>query len=881
MVIDDGGNSKSSGKIYDASEDNYSRTRRSVSLQKQQSLYDRSKAKGPSSVLTTSAEKTIDAKDAQVEVEFSRGAPKGSAKLFDPKKDNPLTQPAVQRSDAKESPAVEYNRVSKSEMKHHGIKPTRSRNNANQNKNSARKTSQAAVSPALEDGDAYQRWKHTVIVPCDGGKPKESVINPKMYILQNPGAGSSEIPELVRELQGPKYDDKSQVEEARRLHAAAKLAESTAKESVERLLCLKSGSDHNADALLLETVSDHRALLDIYYDFLVLTQHPAASEALKKLPKSYKILDRLWSVALSPLIAGLKSILNSCESANEAAIHTCEVTFSFLYYAYAVFASLAICVPSMKVEWYESLGKLAIDIDEMPEQPELDRSVPKPDWKGTAIKWYKQAARYSPGVGRFYFQLYQLYPSSESLARLYFIKKAALTQRPHASNVESILFNGIEYEQAGADQFESDKFDGPFIQYLSAIRLPSSLMDCNNLVSEMFESDALWPNSARLAFLNICTIHEVITSAPAEKTDEVLGRLSIADDVGDQSALIPARMLTKACQSDEAGALAHVFVWLVYLMYATKQSQWATIGKLIPWASLALAINRQRNSTFFTPDTFKLQQLPVISHEDLPGLLPEDSIVRGSIFAVPIWPEEKFCGIEVDDEEDTLVLSSKIQLNAVRSERILWLGYRLTFQCDSLNYNASFHTFSASPDPPEISQIHPASSTLSIVPGYTVIVCDTTVLLQELGLVEAAIAAGLSLVVPLATLKELDRLRQESYEHSPDVAKTATTVISKLEFLAKSRKLRVVAANGSALRDLSFRNEVDVDHTGNFEERLVSAAKHQASHHAAERGSMKRQDIAHLVVLLSASHKTRLASFHDRIFAASPAFMRLVLAGIK
>lgn len=814
-------------------------------------------------------------------LEFSRGGTKSSAKLFDPRKDNPLTHQTALRNVVGQRDKKPRPRPAGT---HKQVSHPKGDRRISQMKPHDRPDPQSGPWVEINSSEAYQKRKNTVIVTNEA-KPQNLESTARVVILQNPATVTPEDSELVRELKGPKYDDKSRLEEARRLHAAAKVAETAAQEAVVRTTSSPDSGDEMFNAHVLRTIAHHRALLDIYYDFLVITQHPAAPDAVKKLPQSYNVLERLWSIALRPSITHLKTLFNEHVSETKMTNDLSEIATSFLYYAYAVLASLAVCVPSMKVEWYESLGLLASEIRNMPKQSTNAMTIPVSDWGETAIKWYKKAIRYQPGIGKFYVQLYHLYPTADLLTQLYLREKARFVQFPMT---EDSLDDAYEYPalDAAYTNYSSNTFGiaRNLTIYMTALRDISAKSDWENLRAEVLASDPLWERTAQIAFLNICTVDRKFriteTSLIEEGFKEIRlsGDAGLVEDYATNLVDLAIELLEHACYSEHPDALSHMFVWLVYLLYTADQPAWTKIEKLIPWASLAFAITKQTKSVLFTADTFELQQLPVISHENLPGVLPEDSVLRGSVFALPVWPESCLREVEIDDEDETLLMSSSTQLHAVHSERILWLGRRLAQRCENLAYDPCSHQFSSLEDPLGQVDSHSKAHQSRVASSYTIVVCDTTVLLRKLEVLDAAHASGITLVLPLVTLKELDKLRQDAYEHSPDLSPVVASVITKIEHLVKARKIRVVAADGSSLHDLSFRRETDTDRIGSYREQLIQALEHQARQHPVEHGSTKRIADADLVVLLSASHENRMAAFDNGIFALSPAHFKSMLA---
>ncbi|KAK4051322.1 hypothetical protein OIV83_002806 [Microbotryomycetes sp. JL201] len=96
--------------------------------------------------------------------------------------------------------------------------------------------------------------------------------------------------------------------------------------------------------------------------------------------------------------------------------------------------------------------------------------------------------------------------------------------------------------------------------------------------------------------------------------------------------------------------------------------------------------------------------------------------------------------------------------------------------------------------------------TLKIVPGYTVLVFDTNVILSSLTLLQGIVeSATWTVVVPLAVITELDGLKR----NETNLGSAAQEAILYLETAVKtcSRVLKVQTSRGNYLHDLTIRSE--------------------------------------------------------------------------
>ncbi|OBS15857.1 hypothetical protein FPOA_13372, partial [Fusarium poae] len=93
----------------------------------------------------------------------------------------------------------------------------------------------------------------------------------------------------------------------------------------------------------------HRTLLHEHHDFLLASQHPSASPALRRLPSKYVMPARMWR-------HGIHSFLELLRQRLPASL---EHMLNFLHLAYSMMALLYETVPAFEDTWIECLGDLA------------------------------------------------------------------------------------------------------------------------------------------------------------------------------------------------------------------------------------------------------------------------------------------------------------------------------------------------------------------------------------------------------------------------------------------------------------------------------------------------------------------------------------------
>lgn len=92
----------------------------------------------------------------------------------------------------------------------------------------------------------------------------------------------------------------------------------------------------------------HRTLLHEHHDFFLVSQHPSASPALRRLASKYAMPARMWRHGIHSFLELLRHRLP------ESSEHMC----TFIYQAYSLLAVLYETVPVFEDIWTECLGDL-------------------------------------------------------------------------------------------------------------------------------------------------------------------------------------------------------------------------------------------------------------------------------------------------------------------------------------------------------------------------------------------------------------------------------------------------------------------------------------------------------------------------------------------
>ncbi|KAF8162971.1 hypothetical protein B0H34DRAFT_744517 [Crassisporium funariophilum] len=177
---------------------------------------------------------------------------------------------------------------------------------------------------------------------------------------------------------------------------------------------------------------------------------------------------------------------------------------------------------------------------------------------------------------------------------------------------------------------------------------------------------------------------------------------------------------------------------------------------------------------------------------------------------------------------------------------------------------------------------------LPIIPGYTVLVVDTNILLSSLSMVSSLIESlRWTIVVPLPVIMELDGLSANDSQLG-EAAQAAMSYISS-HIRSHAVSLKVQTSKGNYLTSLGIRTE-DVDFNGNNAEKsmddlILKAAIWQDDHWVDRSSMLKAPSVAASelqkavkVVLLSLDRNLRLKARSRQLPAASETDLAALLA---
>lgn len=168
----------------------------------------------------------------------------------------------------------------------------------------------------------------------------------------------------------------------------------------------------------------HSSLLDAHYDFLLASQHPSASDALRRLAADYGTPTRMWRHGIRDFLELLRSKLKL----------SLQHMLKFIHIAYGIVEVLYVTVPAFEDTWMEFLGNIARYRMAVEDDDIRDRQI----WTGVSRDWYIKASDKAPTEGRLYHHL-AIIVRPNALQQLYFYAKSLCVLIPFLEARNSIM----------------------------------------------------------------------------------------------------------------------------------------------------------------------------------------------------------------------------------------------------------------------------------------------------------------------------------------------------------------------------------------------------------------------------------------------------------
>lgn len=452
----------------------------------------------------------------------------------------------------------------------------------------------------------------------------------------------------------------------------------------------------------------HRTLLYEHHDFLLASQHPSASSALKRLAQDHSMPFRMWKHAIHAFLEVLRQHLPQ----------SMDYMLNFIYLAYQMMALLYETVPLFETTWTECLGdlaryRMAIENEDM--------SV-RDTWSGVARYWYSKSSDHHPSVGRLYHHL-GILARPYCLQQIYYYCKSLTCVQPFWNARESItsLFDPLlgrtpmvypkvqpldtSFAKLHALMFAgrpSEEVQVACTDYCFQLdahighkkddnhwKLDGACVAVANVASWLeYGSEK---NGLRQAFMDMVTLTTNLESNQADVQKNSAKILTHngsttsgffwAADPRDVTFLVLSVALRRSGDKDMLWkVLPHVHVILAFFYFLSKLNNIGSeVRKLLstaPWTELSACLNALSSKA-----TLNLRSLSADVEDSITKFekgesrpLPEDYLMQGLVWCQSYFPADWFSG-QMDEEARIHETPSS---DNIRAERVLRIGIHLS-----------------------------------------------------------------------------------------------------------------------------------------------------------------------------------------------------------
>ncbi|KAI0203241.1 hypothetical protein F4808DRAFT_36463 [Astrocystis sublimbata] len=445
----------------------------------------------------------------------------------------------------------------------------------------------------------------------------------------------------------------------------------------------------------------HRTLLHEHHDFFLASQHPSASQALKRLASKYAMPARMWRHGIHSFLELLRHRLPG----------SLEHMLTFIYLAYSMMALLYETVPAFEDTWIECLGDLGRYRMAIEDEDIRDREV----WTSVSRHWYSKASDKVPTTGRLYHHL-AILARPNALQQLYYYAKSLCVPIPFASAKESImtLFDPILSGHAHGRMMpidvafvrthgilfsrkQSERFEIVANEFLESLnthihRITKRWMEAGYYIAIANCCALLSYGKEQNAMMKL--IHHYNDESKGQNQTRGLGPLKPSADFEDALHLTMGTHEVVLRRHDDVNVLAYTHVVMVFMFYLTRvPDALSQLEHRFPWKLLSLMLNNLLDPA---QDNKRMcsDEFPRESNEPLRPV-PEDFALKGLLFVDQYYPADWFSNERIDDEEKYFEMPSMVQ---VRKERILWLGYKIAQSGRGLTYDHDTSRFGVLPE---------------------------------------------------------------------------------------------------------------------------------------------------------------------------------------
>lgn len=483
-------------------------------------------------------------------------------------------------------------------------------------------------------------------------------------------------------------------------------------------------------------VALHRTLLYEHHDFLMATQHPSATPALRGLATKYSMPARMWRHGIHAFLEVLR--FRRPESQ--------DYMLAFIYLAYQMIALLYETVPTFTDTWIECLGDLARYRMAIEEETEF-HSI----WEGVAARWYTMAAQRHPEVGRLYHHLGILERAGLQKLLLYVKSLTCVVPFSNARASLTTLYGPMLREGAANQKttYSTETRIVIFHAHVFSASDSSTITNAKSKAIAQFQSQSsskLRHIAAPLMVTNIAAVLEL--GAPSNTLFQSFGKM-INEDIQSSrpSASWPgcaAPHTHNTSQIPVAGTFASSLIYDFYfetfnvlLLYWNDLESLADVlpavytgliwlrnlyvlqsrvndvvtrdticslldPRRLSWGGLAAFLNTLAQYEPITIHSIEYARQGILSAVDgneASRPLPEDDLMHGLIWTHSHYPTAFFNG-QSDDEWKP---GDSANLQKIRVSRVQTLGLFLAFRSDYLNFETHTKSFWAPSSGPTLS----------------------------------------------------------------------------------------------------------------------------------------------------------------------------------
>jgi len=500
----------------------------------------------------------------------------------------------------------------------------------------------------------------------------------------------------------------------------------------------------------------HRTLLYEHHDFLMATQHPSATPALRGLAVKYSMPARMWKHGIHAFLEVLRHRRPDSQ----------DYMLSFIYLAYQMMALLYETVPSFLDTWIECLGDLARYRMAIEEEKEAHAQ-----WGGVAARWYTMAADRHPAVGRLNHHLGIL--ERPSLRKLFFYSKALTCVIPFPNAKDSLatlcgpivqdeqaIKNSSQSAEASTVTFHAmviAEQDEANIGLMSStalrllVQLPRpklreigvtlAIVNVAGRLGLGASTNKLWqrytnaldrsqpssnavsaglPKCEPLPDKDGCAVRDSMTDVRTDFYFQcfngVVRSYGAKGDIWDLLPFVHVMLVhLHSLQSLQSREGAHDTYTHGGSLMDTAKLSWGGLSdylnSLIQHEPLnARVLDSARQGVFPAPSERKEAARP----------LPEDHMIRGLVWGQWYFPSDWFVGHAADDDSRAIETAG---MKRDRVERVQWLGCYFAFHTDFLSLDMEKGSFDAPIRGPGVPLVAFVGETTSESEGFS---CATT-----------------------------------------------------------------------------------------------------------------------------------------------------------